>query len=159
MADEVVKTKKSEKTEKKEYIFAVGRRKEAVARVRLYEFPRPDLSWGTVEIKKGDMLVNGKSIAQYFSGVVMRHIYTEPFRITNTQNKFTVTARVAGGGPAGQLDAFVHGVSRALSAYDPKELRSMLKKKGFLTRDSRIRERRKVGTGGKARRKKQSPKR
>lgn len=144
---------------KKDYIFAVGRRKEAVARVRLYEFVRDDMSWGTIEVKKGDIIVNQKPISQYFSGDVSRFKYTEPLRVVNAQNKYTITISVAGGGPAGQLDAVVAGLANALSKADVETNRAILKKEGFLTRDARIRERRKVGTGGKARRKKQSPKR
>jgi len=144
---------------KKDYIFAVGRRKEAVARVRLYEFVRDDMSWGTIEVKKGDIIVNQKPISEYFSGDVSRFKYTEPLRVVNAQNKYTITISVAGGGPAGQLDAAVAGLANALSKADVETNRPILKKEGFLTRDARIRERRKVGTGGKARRKKQSPKR
>jgi len=146
-------------TLKKDYIFAVGRRKEAVARVRLYEFVKDDMIWGTVEIKKGDIIVNQKPISEYFSGDVSRFKYTEPLRVVNAQNKYTITISVAGGGPSGQLDAAIAGLASALSKADIETNRSILKKEGFLTRDARIRERRKVGTGGKARRKKQSPKR
>jgi small subunit ribosomal protein S9 len=146
-------------TEKKDYIAATGRRKEAVARVRLYETVKDDMTWQEASIKKGDMLVNAMPIASYFSGQVTRYIYSEPFRVTNTQNKYTVTIRVTGGGKAGQLSAVVAALANALSKADPQNNRSVLKKKGFLTRDARVRERRKVGTGGKARRKKQSPKR
>lgn len=146
-------------SKKKEYIFAVGRRKESVARVRLYEAVRDDLVWETLSVKKGDILVNKMPIADYFGGDVMRHLYTEPIRVANAQNKYTFTIKVAGGGKAGQLQAAVHGIARALSLLDPKNFRPTLKKKGFLTRDPRTRERRMVGTGGKARRAKQSPKR
>jgi small subunit ribosomal protein S9 len=145
--------------EKKDYTFAVGRRREAVARVRLYKTFKDGLSWSTVEVKKGDIIVNQKPISEYFAGDVNRVRYTEPLRVANAQNKFTFTIKVDGGGPAGQLDAVVHGIARALVSADPEEYRSVLKQKGFLTRDARIRERRKVGTGGKARRAKQSPKR
>lgn len=144
---------------KKDYIFAVGRRREAVARVRLYEVVKDDLMWEKQAIVKGDILVNGMPIGTYFSGDVARFAYSEPLRATNTQNKYTFTIRVVGGGKAGQLDAVVAGISNALAKLDEESLRPQLKKKGFLTRDARVRERRKVGTGGKARRKKQSPKR
>lgn len=83
----------------------------------------------------------------------------EPFRATNTIGKYSLTIKVEGGGKSGQLEAVVHGISRALQLLDKEKFRPILKKKGFLTRDARVRERRKVGTGGKARRKKQSPKR
>jgi len=146
-------------TTKRDYVFAVGCRKEAVARVRLYEFVHDGLSWGTTEIKKGDIIVNQKPIAEYFAGDVNRFRYTEPLRVANAQNKYTISVNVKGGGPSGQLDAVVAGISNALSKADIEAYHSLLKKKGFMTRDSRIRERRKVGTGGKARRAKQSPKR
>lgn len=141
----------------KDYIMTVGRRKEAVARVRLHDKAEVDVNG--VVVKKGDMLVNGKPAEQYFSGVVAKVRYQEPLRITNTLSKFVVTVRVVGGGPAGQLEATVHGIARALDAFDKEKFHAVLRKKGFLTRDARIRERRKVGTGGKARRAKQSPKR
>lgn len=143
---------------KKEYIVAVGRRREARARVRLYEHIKPDMAWNTLEIKKNEMYVNEKPIADYFGGEVSRRLYTEPLRVAGAQNKYTITIKVEGGGPAGQLDAAVLGISRALSKLD-EEYHTTLKKKGFLTRDARVRERRKVGMGGKARRKLQSPKR
>jgi small subunit ribosomal protein S9 len=150
---------KNSKTASKDYVYATGRRKEAVARVRLYEFVRDGLSWGQKEVKKGDILVNEKLIAEYFPGEINRFKYTEPLRVANAQNKYTITARVVGGGPSGQLDAVVAGIANALVKADPEQFRSLLKIKGFLTRDARIRERRMVGTGGKSRRKKQSPKR
>lgn len=161
MAEEVkVQQTKKVRNAKKDYVFAVGRRKESVARVRLYESVKADLVWGEVAVKKGDMLVNEKPIAEYFSGEVSRHLYTEPLRITNAHQKnFSFTIKVAGGGPSGQLQAAIAGIANALNKLDPEEYRASLKQKGFLTRDARIRERRTVGTGGKARRKKQSPKR
>lgn len=148
----------TKQTVKKDYIAAVGRRREARARVRLYDHVKPDMVWDKTEIKKNEMYVNAKPIAEYFGGDVSRHLYTEPFRVAGAQNKYTITIRVEGGGPAGQLDAAVLGISRALSKIDEK-YHTLLKKKGFMTRDARIRERRKVGMGGKARRKRQSPKR
>lgn len=155
---EAIKVIPNRKTQKRDYVFATGRRKEAVARIRLYEAVREGLMWGERVISKGDIIVNEKPIAEYFSGDVMQARYTEPFRVANLVNKHTFTIRVAGGGPSGQLDACVAGIANVLSKLNP-ETRDLLKKKGFLTRDSRIRERRKVGTGGKARRAKQSPKR
>ena len=108
--------------------------------------------------EKGEILVNNKKAAEYF-GAESEKVYMEPFRVTNTQDKFAITAKVAGGGKAGQLDAVVLGIARALNTLDREKYRSLLKKKGLLTRDPRVRERRKVGMGGKARRRKQSPKR
>lgn len=140
----VSKTKIKEVKEK--YVSAVGRRKEAIARIRLYS-------------GKGETTVNGKNISDYFPGDSMKVLYLAPFVETGTAGKYYVSAKIVGGGISGQLTAFVHGVSRTLSALDKDKFRPALKKKGYLTRDSRTRERRKVGTGGKARRKKQSPKR
>lgn len=157
MTDEVQQSKKNTK---KEYVAAVGRRKEAVARVRLYAHVKADLKWGEEAIKKGEILVNGKPIADYFPSEIERKLYTEPMRLTNThQQNFAVTIRVTGGGRAGQLDAVIAAIANALNKVDREKHRPILKKKGFLTRDSRIRQRRKVGTGGKSRRKLQSPKR
>ncbi|HLD01502.1 MAG TPA: 30S ribosomal protein S9 [Patescibacteria group bacterium] len=155
MAEEVIKQKK----QKKEYTVAVGRRKESVARVRLYASVKADLKWGDVAIKKGEILVNGKPIASYFPSQIQHLSYTEPLRVTNSQNKYAFTIRVVGGGMVGQLDATVAAIANVLAKFDSENYRPILKSKGFLTRDSRIRERRKVGMGGKARRKKQSPKR
>ena len=145
---------------KRDYIFATGKRKNAVARVRLYESVKAGLAWGETPVKKGEILVNAKPIAEYFSSEVERHLYTEPLRITNAHQKnYAFTIKVDGGGHSGQLQALVAGIANALNEVDREKFRPVLKKKGFLTRDARIRERRTVGTGGKARRAKQSPKR
>jgi len=128
------------------YTYAVGRRRSAAARVRLFK-------------GKEENLVNEKPIKEYFPGVLMKVKWEEPFKLTDTTGKYYVTVRVVGGGKEGQLDAVVHGIARTFNALDREKYRPALKKAGLLTRDSRIRERRKVGTGGKARRKKQSPKR
>ncbi|MEK7160027.1 MAG: 30S ribosomal protein S9 [Patescibacteria group bacterium] len=145
-------------TDKKNYSFAVGRRKGAVARLRLYVDLKESLMFDEQTVKKGDIFVNGKKIEDYFKGNTAKATYEEPFRITNTLGKYTITVKVIGGGQMGQMDAFIHAASRALSTIDEKN-KQILKKKGFLTRDARVRERRKVGMGGKARRKRQSPKR
>lgn len=142
----------------KNYQSAVGKRKEAVSRLRLYTSSIEGLMVGEETVKKGDIIVNGKRIENYFSGIIAKARYEEPFVITNTLGKYTLTVKVEGGGPKSQLEAFVHSVSRALAGLDAKN-RSILKKKGLLTRDARVRERRKVGMGGKSRRKRQSPKR
>jgi len=160
MAEETQQIKKNTKNGKKDYIFAVGRRKSSVARVRLYQQVKTDLSWGQTPVKKGELLVNQKPIAEYFSGEVSRRIYTEPLRVTNThQQNYAFTIKVVGGGLSGQLQAVVTGIANVLNKLDSDKYRALLKKKGFLTRDARVRERRTVGTGGKSRRKKQSPKR
>lgn len=142
------------------YYEAVGRRKSAIARVRFYiAVKEKEVVIGDRKIKKGEIVVNKKPVAEYFSGSVAKNKYTEPFSITNTSDRFAVSVQVKGGGHEGQLDAVIHGISRALDVVDRSSYRPALKKEGFLTRDPRVKERRKVGTGGKARRKKQSPKR
>lgn len=145
--------------ENKDFIYTVGRRKSAVARVRLYKTVKAGLLWGNEKIEKGKIIVNSKPIEQYFSTEVMQALYKEPFVATNTLEKYAVTVRVVGGGLKGQIDALLLGVSRALSEVDVEKFRPILKKKGLLTRDARVRQRRTVGTGGKSRRQKQSPKR
>ena len=157
MEDQSIKTQ--EKKAKKNYVSTVGRRREAVARVRLYDTVGENLTFGKLPIKKGDFLVNEMKVEEYFTSKLQHYEYTAPLRVVNAQNKFTITVKVVGGGKSGQLDAVVYGISLALSAYDSEKYRKTLKDKGFLTRDARVRERRKVGTGGKARRAKQSPKR
>lgn len=128
------------------YVEAVGRRKVATARVRLYE-------------SQGDFVVNEKIIGQYFSTTLNSSMrYMRPFDLTGTRGKFSLSAIVSGSGPAAQLEAVIHGISRALVKYNP-EFRALLKPEGLLTRDDRMKETRKIGTGGKARRKRQSPKR
>lgn len=128
-----------------ESISTVGRRKEAVARVRLSE-------------GKGQITVNGKPIAEYFRGIVAQKLYSKPLAITQTLNKFTISVKVSGGGPASQLKAVIHGIARAVAKAQPN-LRTILKREGLLTRDARVKERRKYGLAQKARAKKQSPKR
>lgn len=134
------------KTTKKNYILAVGRRKEAVARVHLYK-------------GKGESMVNNKPTVDYFPGITSSSLLTQPFKATKNENKYWYSVVVNGGGKESQRDAVVLGLSRALAQNDSSAFRPVLKKQGLLTRDARIRERRKVGTGGKARRQKQSPRR
>jgi small subunit ribosomal protein S9 len=131
---------------KKSFTYAVGRRKESSARIRLHR-------------GKGKSMVNEKPVEEYFPGEVNKITYDMPFNLTGTQGKYYVTARIDGGGITGQLGAYIHGVARALTKENEEKFRAPLKKEGLLTRDAREKERRKVGTGGKARRKKQSPKR
>ena len=160
MADQKpTEVKQSKKNQNKDFIFATGKRKSSVARVRLYTTLKPGLAWKETPLNKGDILVNEMPIASYFSGEVSRYVYSEPLRIANAQNKFTFSIKVDGGGKSGQLQAVVSGISNALIKVAPEEYRALLKKKGFLTRDSRVRQRRMVGMGGKSRRKLQSPKR
>ena len=141
--------------DKKNFVFALGRRKSASAEVRLYE---KAAKWGEVIVEKGEILVNSIKAADYF-GKESERVYMEPLRVAKVIGKFAITARIVGGGKAGQLDALVLGIARALNLLDREKYRSLLKKEGLLTRDPRVRERRKVGMGGKSRRRKQSPKR
>lgn len=125
---------------------SVGRRKEAVARVRLFKGQAP-------------LTVNGKPISSYFPGPVYQKLYQKPFELTKTVGQYSGTVKVIGGGFSSQIQAVVHGIARALEKADTGQLRGVLKKAGFLTRDARVRERRKYGLAGKARAKKNSPKR
>jgi small subunit ribosomal protein S9 len=114
------------------YYYGTGKRKTAVARVRLLP--------GT-----GDMVVNGKTAEDYFGGRdVYQLVMRIPFRVTGTEGRFNASIKVAGGGPTGQAEAIRHGVSRALLDADAS-FRPALKQAGLLTRDARIKERKKVG--------------
>ena len=117
--------------------YATGRRKDAVARV-----------W--IKPGKGDIQVNGKRVGVYFARPVLRMLLTQPFLVADRYNSYDVTCTVTGGGLSGQAGAVRHGISRALTNYEP-ELRGILKTAGFLTRDSRAVERKKYGKA-KARR-------
>ncbi len=130
---------------KTKYLQSVGRRKEAVARVRVME-------------GKGQMIVNGKPISELFRGPIAQKAYQYPFELTHTLGQYTASVKVVGGGTASQLQATVHGLSRALSLIS-QEFRDVIKRAGLLTRDARVKERRKYGLAHKARAKKQSPKR
>ena len=149
---------KVNKSVKRDYIYAVGRQKEAVARVRLYS-STTGKTWGDHQVEKDILLVNRLPIEKYFPGDLARAHYMQPIQLTKTEGKFGFTIKVAGGGPNGQLDAVVKGIAKALVTLDAEKYRPTLKSHGFMARDARVRERRKVGTGGKARRQKQSPKR
>ena len=131
---------------KQTYFSAVGRRKEAIARIRLME-------------GKGVITVNTKPIHEYFPGIVFQKAYQKPFEVTKTSGKFTAQIKVLGGGVPSQLGAVVHGISRALSKIKDGDYRKLLKAEKLLTRDPRAKERRKYGNAQKARAKKQSPKR
>ncbi len=129
-----------------EYVTAVGRRKTATARVRLYK-------------AAGDFSVNDKLVSIYFQGILKAPAYyMKPFTVTGTQGKYAVTAKVSGSGIRAQIEAIMHATSRALLKITP-EHRALLKPEGLLERDDRMKETRKIGRGGKARRTKQSPKR
>lgn len=125
--------------------YGTGARKDAVARV-----------W--VKPGSGKIIVNGKEQATYFARPTLQLIINQAFIVAKCINQFDVICTVKGGGLSGQAGAVRHGISRALSAYDPDSYRSLLKKAGFLTRDSRVVERKKVGLH-KARRSKQWAKR
>jgi len=111
--------------------YATGRRKDAVARV-----------W--VKPGSGKITVNGRTVEVYFARPVLRMVINQPFQVTNRTGQFDVIVTVAGGGLSGQAGAVRHGISRALSLYEPG-LRSPLKANGFLTRDPRVVERKKYG--------------
>ena len=111
--------------------YATGKRKDAVARV-----------W--VKPGSGKVMVNGKEMAVYFARPVLQMILKQPFTIANVEGQFDVYATVAGGGLSGQAGAVKHGISKALQLYEPS-LRPALKAAGFLTRDSRVVERKKYG--------------
>lgn len=130
---------------KKEYIYAVGRRKRSVARVRLFS-------------GKGQTMVNEKPIGEYFKDIPSVYFF-KPFELTDTAGKYYATAKVIGGGKTGQLEAFVHGLSRALVQANTEKFRAALKSAGLLTRDPREKERRKPGLAQGSRARKQSPKR
>lgn len=153
------KSKIEKKLSKQNYIFAVGRRKEAVARVRLYNPSSGKVDLFENSYKKGDIIVNNKLISEYFRFAGFEPRYKKVLSDTGTLNNFVLSIKVAGGGLSGQLDAAVHGIARTLDKLDREKYHAKLREKGYLTRDARTRERRKVGMGGKARRKKQSPKR
>jgi len=111
--------------------YATGKRKNAIARV-----------W--IKPGSGKVVVNGKEMAVYFARPVLQMILRQPFQITNVEGQFDVMATVVGGGLSGQAGAVKHGISKALQLYEPT-LRAALKAAGFLTRDSRVVERKKYG--------------
>ena len=111
--------------------YATGKRKDAVARV-----------W--IKPGSGKVVVNGKTMAEYFARPVLQMILRQPFTVANVEGQFDVMATVAGGGLSGQAGAVKHGISKALQLFEPS-LRGALKAAGFLTRDSRVVERKKYG--------------
>jgi small subunit ribosomal protein S9 len=114
--------------------YGTGKRKTSVARVWL----KPG---------EGNALVNKRSLDHYFGRETAKMVIEHPFEVTGTQNQFDLVANVRGGGLSGQADAIKHGIAKALLQYD-SNLRNTLKKEGFLTRDSRIKERKKYGQRG-----------
>ena len=121
-------------TSAKPYFYGTGRRKKSVARVRLYP--------GT-----GVVTINGRNIDEYFGLDTMKLIVNQPFGVTDTIGKFDVVVNVNGGGFSGQAGAIRHGVARALLSAD-ETYKPLLKKAGFLTRDPRMKERKKYGLKG-----------
>ena len=120
--------------EGKPYFYGTGRRKSSVARVRVYN--------GT-----GKIIINDRDIEDYFGLETLKLIVRQPLALTDTLDKFDIVCRVGGGGVTGQAGAIRHGISRALLQYN-EELRPELKKAGFLTRDPRMKERKKYGLKG-----------
>lgn len=146
----------NKKVNKRDYVSAIGRCKASTAQVRLY---KKDVAvFGGIIAKKGEIIVNSKPAIEYF-GKKAEKVYKSPLKATGTENKFAISIKVNGGGKTGQVSAIVLALARALDEIDREKFHSILKKHEMLTRDARIRERRKVGMGGKSRRKKQSPKR
>jgi small subunit ribosomal protein S9 len=127
------------------YIPTVGRRKTAIARIRLYT-------------GSGDNMINDKSVAAFFGDVSLHAIVFRPLDLLSKRDSVHFTVKVIGGGAHSQAEAISHGLSRAMLKADESHKKA-LRDAGFLTRDDRMRETRKMGTGGKARRAKQSPKR
>ncbi len=117
------------------YFYGTGRRKSSVARVRVY-------ANGT-----GKITINDRDIDDYFGLDTLKLIVRQPLTLTGTEGKFDIVCKVAGGGVTGQAGAIRHGLSRALLQFD-EELRGTLKKAGFLTRDPRMKERKKYGLKG-----------
>ena len=111
--------------------YATGKRKDAIARV-----------W--IKPGSGKVMVNGKEMTSYFARPVLQMILRQPFQVAGVQDQFDVNATVKGGGLSGQAGAVKHGISKALQLYEPA-LRGALKSAGFLTRDSRVVERKKYG--------------
>ena len=117
--------------DKKPYFYGTGRRKNSVARVRVYA--------GT-----GKITINDRDIDEYFGLETLKLIVRQPLVVAGVEGKFDIVVRVSGGGVSGQAGAIRHGLSRALLVYD-ENLRPELKKAGFLTRDPRMKERKKYG--------------
>ena len=117
-----------------EFYYGTGRRKNAVARTRLYD-------------GAGQITVNGRSLEDYFPRPSLRQIILQPLELTSKKDAFDIKINVQGGGISGQAEAVRHGISRALLVFDA-ELRPALKRAGFLTRDARVKERKKYGLRG-----------
>ena len=114
------------------FFYGTGRRKSSVARVRLYK-------------GAGKIIINGRDIDEYFGLETLKVIVRQPLILTENQNKFDIVCNVTGGGVAGQAGAIRHGIARALLECDSEKFKLSLKKAGFLTRDPRMKERKKYG--------------
>lgn len=151
---------KTTKSKEVKYYEGVGRRKEAVARVRLHLVTKgkgPTVK--DVLVKAGEIFIDEKPFSQvYHSPALLKRVLL-PIKLTQTDERFAITVHLRGGGQNGQLEAIIHGIARALVKADEQAYKPLLKAHGLMTRDPRTRERRMVGTGGKSRRAKQSPKR
>lgn len=147
------------KTTNIQYYEAVGRRKGAVARIRLYMVTKgKNISAHGKQINAGEVMINKKPMSEFFTSPLDRKMSLQPLEITENKERFAITVTVHGGGTSGQKEAIVNALAKGLVLVD-ENYKLTLRQHGFMTRDSRIRERRKVGTGGKARKQKQSPKR
>jgi len=153
---EVVSEEPLNKTNEKGFYSAVGRRKTATARARLYLFSAKVMVGGK-QLNRGEVYVNGMPMDQYFIDPYAKELLNELYRTTNSANRFITTAKVEGSGKSGQAGAIALAVARALVKADPK-MKPVLRKKGYMTRNPRSREREKPGLMG-ARKEKQSPKR
>ena len=141
---EQITTNSNKILDSKEIAYATGKRKNSIARVWLKR-------------GKGEITINGKTLEKYFSRPVLQMIVNQPIEIIESTGSYEIKATVKGGGLSGQAGALRHGISKALSLFD-NSLRPVLKKVGFLTRDSRVVERKKFGLA-KARRSYQFSKR
>ena len=118
--------------DKAEFFYGTGRRKSSVARVRLYQ-------------GAGKITINNRDIDDYFGLETLKVIVRQPLALTETASQFDVVCTVEGGGVSGQAGAIRHGITRALLAFDSEKYRKSLKQAGFVTRDPRMKERKKYG--------------
>ena len=136
-AENIIENTTEVKLDSKQRAYATGKRKNSIARV-----------W--IKLGSGTISINGKSIDKYFARPVLQMIVNQPLNVIDNENGYEIMATVKGGGLSGQAGAIRHGISKALSLFDPS-LRPALKKVGYITRDSRVVERKKPGLA-KARR-------
>lgn len=141
------------------YYEGVGRRKSAIARVRAYLTKKGAVTVGQTTYMAGQFFIQNKELANVYSSQADQALCKKPLAVVDALDQYVVMAKVLGGGPTSQIGAIMHGLARALAKVPSEDLKTKLRVAGLLTRDARVRERRKVGTGGKARRVKQSPKR